>query len=432
MGRMSRGMAVLALLVLTCWSGSGRAEDGPDVPSALAPWRGWALYGAGDKVCPPLGNAAEVRICVFPSALSLDLDEAGANVTLQVRLARPEAVALPSGRDVTVARMAADGRPVAVADREGTPVVWLPAGDHALTGRLAWSQMPESLRLPPEIGVVRLRRGGANQPVVLGPGGELRPGGGSAATQVENREDVRVFRLVADGVPVTVTTRFALAVSGLARTIVLAGAVPPGAVPLGITAPLAATLGPDGSLSLDAGPGRYTVDVISRYPGRVESIGPAVCPYGREIWSFAASRELRETRPEGAPAIDPQTADVPEPWRRYPAYAVQPGVSLALRELGRGAPIGRDSLTLTRELWLDFSGRGLTSRDVVSGENRTAQTLAMLPPRTGAGDSCRQGSAGGAARPEQTGRRGTAPIQAPVDGRGPLSRRHGAIAGNSL
>lgn len=380
MGRLARGMTVLALLFFFGFFGPALAQEVSDVPPSLAAWRGWVLAGAGDKLCPTLGNAADTRLCLFPSNLSLTLDATGADVSFRMRLFIPQAVALPSGKDVIVAGMTADAKPVAVADRDGTPIVWLPAGEHTLSGRLAWDTMPESLRLPPDVGLVRVRRGGQDLPVVLGPGGEVRLGGESAVKTVENREDVRVFRLVADGVPVTVTTRYQLAVSGLARTIVLAGAVPPGAVPLGITTPSPATLGPDGSLSLDAGPGRYAVEVLSRYPGRLESVGPAACPYGREIWSFAASRSLREVRPEGAPAIDPQTVDVPQEWRGYPAFAIEPGASLALRELGRGAPVGRDSLTLTRELWLDFSGKGLTSRDGITGENRTAWTLTMLPP----------------------------------------------------
>jgi len=361
------------------WVRPVAAETG-DVPSSLAPWSGWVLHDAGENVCPPRGDASDVRRCIFPTSLRLDLDDTGAGLRLRVRLYKEGAVSLPAGRDTSVARMTADGRPVAVADRDGTPVVWLPAGDHVLEGRLAWRQGPPTLRLSPETGVIRLTRDGAAVPVTLSPDGELRLEGAATAKPADNTENVRVFRLVRDGVPVTVTTRFRLEVSGLARTIRLAGAVPAGTLPLSVTAPVAATLGPDGSLSLDAGPGRYDVDVVARYPGRVTAVGPAVCPYGREIWSFAADEAVRQTRPEGLPAIDPQTADVPDAWRRYPAFLASPDATLAVAALGRGAPVGRDALRLSREFWLDFSGQGLTCRDTITGENRTAWRLAMLPP----------------------------------------------------
>lgn len=378
MGRIIVLAWLLTVLPLG-WAWPAAAETG-DVPPSLAPWRGWVLHDAGDNVCPSLGNASDVRLCVFPTSLSLALDATGAGVALRVRLYKDAAVALPAGKGASVARMTADGRPVAVADRDGTPVVWLPAGEHVLEGRLAWTTAPQALRLPPETGIIRLSRDGAIVPVVLSPGGELHLAGAEPAKQTENTQHVRVFRLVGDGVPVTVTTRFRLEVSGLARTIRLDGAVPAGTVPLRVTAPVAASLGPDGSLSLDAGPGRYDVDVVARYPGQVETVGPAACPYGREIWSFAADEAVRQARPEGMAAIDPQTADVPGAWRRYPAFMAKRGASLTVRELGRGAPVGRDALRLSREFWLDFSGHGLTSRDTITGTNRTAWTLAMLPP----------------------------------------------------
>jgi len=379
MGRMPLRVLLLIWL-LAGWTGRAVAENRIDVPPTLTPWRDWALHGAGEKVCPPVGNVADARICVFPTSLALALDATGAGLSLTVRLFSEGAVPLPSGKGAFVSRMTADGRPVAVADRDGTPVVWLSAGEHVLEGRLDWTAAPESLSLPPQIGIVRLTRNGAVVPVALTPGGELRLGGEASAKPVERSEQVRVFRLVTDGVPVTVTTRFRLEVSGLARTIRLAGAVPAGTLPLRVTSPVVAALGSDGSLSLDAGPGRYTVDVVARYPGRVEAVGPAVCPYGREIWSFAAALAVRQTRPEGMAAIDPETADVPGDWRGYPAFLAETGARLTLGELGRGAPVGHDALTLARELWLDFSGRGMTSRDTITGENRTAWTLALLPP----------------------------------------------------
>jgi hypothetical protein len=373
-------LAMVLTTLLAGWPGRALAEDRPEVPPALAPWQAWALHGAGERLCPLAGNEAGTRICLFPTSLNLALEASGAKLAMRARLFDEGPLPLPSGEGAWVSRMTADGKPVPVTIREGLPVVWLPAGEHVLEGRLDWAVAPQSLRLPPEIGLVGLSRDGAAVTPEIGPGGELRLGTDTGQAPVENREDVRVFRLVADGVPVTVTTLFRLEVSGLARTVVLAGAVPSGTVPSGIRSPVAASLGPDGSLALDAGPGRYDVEVVARFPGRVETVGPATCPHGREIWSFRAADQGRVARPEGLPAIDPATVDVPGPWRGDPAFLAEAGASLTLRELGRGAPVGRDALRLSRELWLDFSGQGLTVRDSLTGENRAAWTLAMLPP----------------------------------------------------
>lgn len=355
-------------------------QTGPAVPPALEPWRGFALFGAGTRLCPPEGNDLQTRICVFPASLALSLEDGGAAFTLRARLFDTAAVVLPSGPGVWTEGVSADGKPAPVVAGENGPEVWLAPGDHVLTGRLGWTVAPAGLRLPPAAGLVTLTRGGLPLPVRVSPSGELALGVEKEARVVENTEKVKVFRRLADGVPVTVTTLLRLEVSGLARSVTLAGAVPPGAVALVVRAPVAASLGPDGSLVLDAGPGRYDVEVVSRYPGRVDALAPAVTPYGREIWSFAADPGLRETRLEGPAAVDPKTADVPAGWQGLPAYAVSAGTVVNLGELGRGLPPGRDALKLSREMWLDMDGRGLSVRDRLSGENRSAWTLSLLAP----------------------------------------------------
>lgn len=371
------GLLLLALLVVAA---SALAQSAPEVPPALEPWRGFALHGAMDRLCPPVGDAKETRICLFPASLSLDVGQAGADFTMRARLFDTAPVPLPAAQGAWIAGVSADGRAAPVVAGEHGPVVWLGPGEHVLAGRLAWNVAPAAVRLPADVGLVTVSRNGAPAPVAVSPAGELSLAGGEAAKSVANTENIKVFRLITDGVPLTVTTLFRLEVSGLARTVTLAGAVPAGAVALALRAPVPVTLGPDGSVALDAGPGRFDVEVVARFPGKVDALGPAACPYGRETWSFRAAPALRETRLEGAPAVDPAIADVPTPWRSLPAFAVAAGTKLDVVQLGRGAPKGRDALVLSREMWLDMSGKGLSVRDHLSGENRSAWTLAMLAP----------------------------------------------------
>ena len=374
-----RRLAAIGAMVLVGAASAFAAGSG-DVPPALAPWTEFVLHGAGEKLCPPSEGQGGARVCRFPTSLSLDVGADGADFAMRLRLFDEGAVALPSGAGVWIGEVRRGATPVPVVQGASGPAVWLPAGEYELTGRLGWKAAPPSLTVPPDIGVVRLSRQGAEARVAMTPAGELQLAPREFSGPGENRETVKVFRQVADGVPVTVTTLFRLEVSGLARTVTLAGAVLPGAIPLAVRAPVPASLGPDGGLVLDAGPGRYEVEVVSRLPGRPERLGPASCPYGPEIWSFSPAPEVREVRPEGLPAVDPKAADVPEDWQGWPAFAVSPGTTLALVTLGRGAPVGRDAISLVRDMWLDFSGQGLTVRDSLTGENRKTWTLAMAAP----------------------------------------------------
>ena len=56
----------------------------------------------------------------------------------------------------------------------------------------------------------------------------------------------------------------------------------------------------------------------------------------------------------GPAPIDPSRTELPEDWRALPAFLVEPGASLALKEVRRGeAEPPPDALNLARELWLD-------------------------------------------------------------------------------
>ena len=75
----------------------------------------------------------------------------------------------------------------------------------------------------------------------------------------------------------------------------------------------------------------------------------------------------------GGNAVDPARTDLPEEWRKLPAFSVLPGGGLSLKETRRGEPdAAPDKLQLGREMWLDVDGGALTVRDRWNGDlNRT-------------------------------------------------------------
>src|SRR5205807_2646675 len=80
---------------------------------------------------------------------------------------------------------------------------------------------------------------------------------------------------------------------------------------------------------------------------------------------------LRVAAVEGVAGIDPAQANVPEEWRRYPAFRMAPGSELRIVERSRGlSNTDQNRLHLRRRLWLDFDHDGLTAVDEVSGTLR--------------------------------------------------------------
>src|SRR5205823_8010083 len=113
---------------------------------------------------------------------------------------------------------------------------------HVVSGRFAWSALPERLPVPADTGLLALSlRGRAVDFPYRDQAGNLwlqKPPGQEEAA--EDRLEVFVERRLADEVPLWLQTRVDLNVSGKAREVVLGPALPEGFVPLALTSPVPA------------------------------------------------------------------------------------------------------------------------------------------------------------------------------------------------
>ena len=123
------------------------------------------------------------------------------------------------------------GKKLVVVEQSGVPSVELAPGEHTIVGAFAWDSLPDSLQVPPETGIVSLLLEGAR---VGEPrrdeAGRIFLQKSSVETEGERLEIV-VHRRVTDDVPLLLTTRVVLNVSGKSRELVLGKALPPGFMP---------------------------------------------------------------------------------------------------------------------------------------------------------------------------------------------------------
>jgi hypothetical protein len=126
------------------------------------------------------------------------------------------------------------------------------------------------------------------------------------------------------------------------------------------------------------------VDLVARHDqpvtklSRPKPAGPWAA--GDEVWVFDARPSLRQVLLEGVDGVDPTQTRLPADWKRLPAYVVGPDAAVALTERRRGdADPAPDVLHLTRQLWLDFDGRGMTVSDKISGQLHRSWRLDMQP-----------------------------------------------------
>ena len=182
---------------------------------------------------------------------------------------------------------------------------------------------------------------------------------GAAAGGGENLQ-LKVFRQVSDGIPVWVETRIRFEVSGRAREVSLQGALLEGSSPVAVSGDLPARLDADGRLRVQVRAGAYTARVLARLQAQPDALSrPKTAPPWpvQEVWAFAAQERLRQVELLGPPLVDPSRTDLPEEWRRFPAFLVEGDAKLAIRETRRGEPeAAPDRIDLRRQMWLEEGG----------------------------------------------------------------------------
>ena len=358
-----------------------RGELAPGrVPEPLRPWVDWVLHDQREARCPVLHGGSE-RQCFWPSALELDLGATGGTATQEWLLFRDGWVPLPGSVESWPQDVMSDGEPVVVREEEGRPQIRLSAGRHRIEVSYRWTSPPESLAVPTEVGLLRLRLNG--QPVAFpnrGDDGQLWLQQRTSEAAEESRLDLDVYRRVVDEVPLQLDTRLVLRVAGKGREELLGQVLPEGFIPLSLTSPLPARLEPDGRLRVQLRPGIWEITLVARHHGSIDalSLPPAGDERREEIWAFDARSALRVVEVEGVTAVNPEQTELPSEWSGLPAYRVRPGETFRLQERQRGdAGRGEDSLVLRRVWWLDFDGGGYTLHDDVTGSVRRSTRLDM-------------------------------------------------------
>jgi hypothetical protein len=365
------------------------------IPPSLQEWQDWVLEKHPQIKCPVLFNNSE-RQCVWISELVINANTQSANFSQQIETFADTWVTLPGGagfwpENIREADNKIESSQLIVREQAGLPEVLLPAGRYELQGTIQWDLIPRTLTIPNAAGIVKLQLNGnsISNPSIEGNNQLwLVATKTSLATPEKDSLQVRVYRQLSDEIPFKVITRLILDVSGKEREIKLGQLILPGFSPIAFASFLPARLESDGQIRIQIKPGTWQIDVTQHSIKPIINLGyqqqnelwPA-----QEIWTFAAQPVLRSVQISGVSSIDPQQTGLPEEWRQLPAYLVTPDTPMQLEELQRGGKDTSNQLTLTKDIWLDFSGEGFTLRDKMNGTfrqntERQGWRLETLPP----------------------------------------------------
>ncbi|MBW8846539.1 MAG: hypothetical protein JF607_16365, partial [Burkholderiales bacterium] len=371
-----------ACLLLTTLAAQAAPLTSTELPPVLRDWLPWAQQGQPPLGCPVDQASAERAVCVWPGRLQLSAGAREASFRLDVQVfGAPARVALPGEAGAWPQDVKAGGKALPVTEADGQPGVWLAPGTHVVEGRIGWAQMPQNLAVPAGLGAIVVTSDGATQARAPDAEGRLWLRAVASAAEASDSVTVQTVRLVDDELPLTVTTAFELRVAGRARAVELPQALLPGLRAMQLDSPLPARLADDGRLIVQARPGAWHIELRSRLSTPVQALKLPDTATGEEVWVVKAEPALRLIRPEGPASVDPRQVEMPDAWRALPAFRMKPGETLKLTELQRGnAKPAPDTLTLTRQLWLDFDGGGLTASDRFVGQLSASSRLAMAAP----------------------------------------------------
>lgn len=371
-------LRVLACVVLWGWMQSLWAAA-VAVPDPLKSWQEWALHGEEKSACPFYFQNFKYTQCAWPGLLSLRVEDAAVQFTQRWELFIDGEVQLPGSDGFWPLDVQANGVRVPVLERQGRPVLHLPAGRYAIDGRIPFQTVPESLLIPKQTALLKLwRQGELDSRPQRDADGRLwlvaRQQQVEAETPAssEDKLSLRVFRHLQDEIPFRMETRVELEVSGKPREMLLGKLLFEQFVPEYFDSPLPARIESDGRLRLQLRPGQWTLRLVAHRTDPVNDIALETGAEGfwpeEEVWVFESRPPLRQVRIEGVESIDPNQTALPEEWKGFPAYRLEAGDHLQVVELRRGDPQpSPNQLQLSRTLWLDFDGNGMTVEDHLHG-----------------------------------------------------------------
>lgn len=385
---MDKTLCTTLVMLACCWVSQLSAQSEVYVPPALDDWQQWVLEGEEHRSCPFFGNRlpGEVvnHICAWPQRLNLVVVGAGARFDQRWRVDTDSWIPVPGDalhwpQDVTV-----DGRSARVVSRNNIPHVFLTPGTYRIAGFLRWASRPASIRLPMATGLVDLTIDGEAVRYPRREGDALFLGESPQQGEEQEKLDIQVYRAITDGVPITAMTVVSLDISGPGREETLGRVMLAGFVPMDLTSPLPARIGPEGELIVQARPGSWELMISARATAATDAIALSAQEGNwpkEEVWSYRSRDRLRVTSVQGGEPVDPVQAGVPSDWIQLPSFRMTPGDSLVITERTRGlSEEDGNQLTLNRDMWLDFNRGGLTARDQISGTMRQGWRLDMALP----------------------------------------------------
>ncbi|MCK5878709.1 MAG: hypothetical protein KAH24_02950, partial [Holophagae bacterium] len=358
---------------------------GNTIPEPLKPWTGWVMWDSPEVDCPSPYNNSKKHLCIWPGALNMQVSRRGGIFSQNVRVFREVSIPLPGDGDLWPVDVKVNGKPVPVVLYKMRPRIRLKPGNVTITGKFNWETIPQKIAIPPAVGIIRLTVAGKRIPFpAFDNAGQLWLQRRQETRADKDSMEIKVYRLLEDGIPLWLTTRIELRVSGRSREEKLGTILPAGWQLSSVMSRLPAAVDAEGKLTIQVRSGTWDIELKSF---RTHDIPSILFPEGsslvfqNEYVAFKGDPAFRLLDITGAPAIDPSQTSIPAMWKSHPVYQWDHKAPLVLkvRMKGSGSSAVPREIFLKRNLWLRGNGAGFIYQDTMNGNLGKTRRLDVPP-----------------------------------------------------
>jgi hypothetical protein len=352
------------------------------LPNLLEDWKSWATWDEtkNEGKPTPFNNPAQL-LPLWYSPVEIQAQATGGSFAFTVDARGHEWAALPGDAQCWPQGVTLDDQPATVVSRDGVPCVEFTADRKAVVkGSFKWSEMPQSVHLPMQIGILNLQLNG--QPVespVWDAEGRLwlqRTG-----TEPADKDfiSVQVHRLISDGSPQWLHTQVELSVAGKSREEALGHVLPEGWRLSSVEAAVPCAVDDAGRLKVQVRAGKWILKIAAfrTSPAQTVSYAKDAKPLvAEELVGLQHEPAFRLVEISGIPAVDVAQTTYPEPWRQYPVHQWATGQAFQIEEKMRGMGVRKpQGIAIRRSFWLDEDGKNMTYQDDLSGQGQQTWRL---------------------------------------------------------
>lgn len=368
------------LLFLHCSPLFAQAQiSSSGAPAALQAWEGWVLWNNPQRDCPPQYQNADKRLGFWPSELALDLGQTGGSFDYQVTIYKPTWILLPGNVEAWPQGVRANNQLVPVLPHENLPTVFLPSGKYRLQGNFTWSALPQNLLLPREIGLLRLRLLGKDVEFpAWNADGRLWLRRDRVSTEAaQDSLSLKAFARLEDGIPLWLETEVELIVSGKSREENLGLILPADWKLTQVESAIPVAVDDAGKMKAQVRAGKWTIRLKAFRLDNPKSFAfDGEAAIKELLVGLKSKPDFRSIEVVGTSLVDVSQTTFPAAWRNLPVYRWNTAEPFRIEERMRGMGEQQPgSLSITREWWLDETGRKLTFRDRLTGQRQEVWRL---------------------------------------------------------